>query len=106
MQPVCIRHNHDTNECFEKKRLTNRLHGVSKKIGESYHKTNKTKDTNKLSLLLFKIVAMHYNTRLTTFVQLLQTIMWNRSQNGCHTNSDGIHVFKTCTFDGRLQVGK
>ena len=47
-----------------------KLHGVSKKFGKSYQKTNNTKDTNKFSLLPFKIVAIRHNTRLTTFVQL------------------------------------
>ena len=32
--------------------------------------------------------------------------MWNRSQNGCHKIFGGIHVRKTCTFDGRLQARK
>ena len=50
------------------------IHGVSKKFGESYQKTNKTKDTNKFSLLPFKTVAIRYNTRLTTFVQFPETI--------------------------------
>ena len=56
---------------------------MSKKFGESYQKTNKTKGTNKFSLLPFKIVAIRYNRRLTTFVQLPETIskslLWNRS---------------------------
>ena len=86
------------------------IHGVSKKFSESYQKTNETKYTNKFSLLIFKIVAICYNTHLTTFIQLPETIskglMWNRSQNGCHTIFDGIHVHKTCTFDGCFQVGK
>ena len=64
------------------------LHDMSKKFGESYQKTNKTKDTNTFSLLLFKIVAIRNNTRLTTSVQLSETIskglLRNRSQNGCH----------------------
>ena len=55
------------------------IHGVSKKFVESYHKT---KDTNKFSLLPFKIVAFSYNIRLTKFVQLPETIskgiLWNR----------------------------
>ena len=83
---------------------------MSKNFGESYRKTNKTKYTNKFSSLSFKIVAIRYNTRSTTFVQLPETIrkglLWNRSQNGCHTIFNGIHVRKTCTFDGRLQAGK
>ena len=43
-------------------------------------------------------------------VQLPETIskglLWNWSQNGCHTIFDGIHVRKTCTFDSRLQARK
>jgi hypothetical protein len=31
------------------------IRGVSKKFGEWYQKTNKTEDTNKLTLLAFKI---------------------------------------------------
>ena len=86
------------------------VHGVSKKLSESYQKTNKTKDTNKFSLLPFKIVAIRYNTRLTMFVQLPETIskglLWNRSLNGCHTICDGIYVRKTRTFDDRLKAEK
>ena len=36
------------------------MHGVSKKFGEAYRKTNETKDINKFSLLSFKIVAIRY----------------------------------------------
>ena len=83
---------------------------MSKKFGVSYQKTSKTKYTNKLSLLPFGLVAICYNSRLTTFVQLPETIskglLWNRSQKGCHTIFYGIHVSKTCTFDGCLQKGK
>jgi hypothetical protein len=38
--------------------------GVSKKFGEWYQKTNKTEDTNKLTLLDFKITAILRNTLL------------------------------------------
>jgi hypothetical protein len=34
---------------------------VSKKFGEWYQKTNKTDDTNKLTLLDFKIIAILHN---------------------------------------------
>ena len=88
-------------------------YGTSKyqiSIHESYQKTNKTKDTNKFYLLPFKIVAIRYNTRLTTVVQLPEIIskglLWNPSQNGCHAIFDGIHVRKTCIFDGHLQAGE
>jgi hypothetical protein len=47
--------------------------GVSKTFGEWHQKTNKTEDTNKLTLLSFKIIILH-NTRLATFVKLLETV--------------------------------
>jgi hypothetical protein len=37
---------------------------VSKKIGEWYQKTNKTEDTNKLTLLAYKIIAILHNTKV------------------------------------------
>jgi hypothetical protein len=59
--------------------------GVSKTFGEWYQKTNKTEDTNKLTLLAFKIIAILHNTRLATFIKLLETVskglFRNRSQN-------------------------
>jgi hypothetical protein len=59
--------------------------GVSKKFGEWYQKTNKTEDTNKLTSLAFKIIAILHNTRLATFIKLLETVskglFRNRSQN-------------------------
>ena len=58
----------------------------------------------------FKIVAIRYKTCLTMFIQLPETIgeslLWNLSQYSYHTIYDGIHVRKTCTFDGLLQAGK
>jgi hypothetical protein len=48
--------------------------GVSKKFGEWYQKTNKTGDTDKLTLLAFKIIAIVHNTRLATFIKLLETV--------------------------------
>jgi hypothetical protein len=47
---------------------------VSKKFGEWYLKTNKTEDTNKLTLLAFKIIAILHNTLLATFIKLLETV--------------------------------
>jgi hypothetical protein len=41
--------------------------GVSKTFGEWYQKTNKTEDTNKLTLLAFKIIAILHNTRLSKY---------------------------------------
>jgi hypothetical protein len=57
--------------------------GVSKTLGEWYQKTNKTEDTNKLTLLAFKIIIILHNTfvcflvpftehfRHTTYMELL-----------------------------------
>jgi hypothetical protein len=47
---------------------------VSKKFGEWYQKTNKTEDTNKLTLLAFKIIAILHDTLLATFIKLLETV--------------------------------
>jgi hypothetical protein len=47
--------------------------GVSKKFSEWYQKTKKTEDTNKLTLLAFKIIAILHNTLLATFIKLLET---------------------------------
>jgi hypothetical protein len=64
------------------------ISGVSKKFGEWYQKTNKTEDTNKLTLLAFKIIAILHNILLATFIKLLET------------------VCKTCAFHDALQAGK
>jgi hypothetical protein len=47
---------------------------VSKKFGEWYKKANRTEDTNKLTLLAFKINAILHNTLLETFIKLLETV--------------------------------
>jgi hypothetical protein len=36
--------------------------------------TKKTEDTNKLTLLAFKIIVILYNTLLATFIKLLETV--------------------------------
>jgi hypothetical protein len=43
-------------------------------FGEWYQKTNKTEDTNKLTLLAFKLIASLHNTRLATLIKLLETV--------------------------------
>jgi hypothetical protein len=48
--------------------------GVSKAFGEWYQKTNKTEDTNKLTLLAFKIITILHNTLSATFIKLLETV--------------------------------
>jgi hypothetical protein len=81
-----------------------------KKFGEWFQKTNKTEDTNKLTLLAFKIIAILHNTLLEMFIKLLETVSTglfrNRSQNRCHTFLDSRHVCKTCGFHDALQAGK
>jgi hypothetical protein len=61
---------------------------VSKKFSEWYQKTNKTEDTNKLTLLAFKIIAILHYTLLATFIKLLETVskglFKNHSQNQSH----------------------
>jgi hypothetical protein len=47
---------------------------VSKKIGEWYQKTINTEDTNNLTLLAFKIIAILHNTLLATFIKRLETV--------------------------------
>jgi hypothetical protein len=47
---------------------------VSKTFGEWYQKTNKTEDAKKLTLLTFKIIVILHNTRLATFIKLLETV--------------------------------
>jgi len=71
---------------------------------------NKPEDTNKLTLLAFKIIAILHNTLLATFIKLLETVskrlVRNRSQNRCHMFLDCCHVCKTCAFHDSLQAGK
>jgi hypothetical protein len=50
------------------------IRGVSKKFSEWYQKTNNTEDTNKLTLLSFKIIVILHNTLLETFIKLLETV--------------------------------
>jgi hypothetical protein len=86
------------------------VRGVSKKFGELYQKTNNTEDKNKLTLLVFKIMAILHNTLLATFIKLLETIskglFRNRSQNRCNTFLDCCHIYKMCIFHDALQAGK
>jgi hypothetical protein len=56
------------------------IRGVSKKFGEWYQKTNKTEDTNKLTLLVFKIIAILHNPLLATFIKLLENCQQRRFQ--------------------------
>jgi hypothetical protein len=54
--------------------ILHNIRGVSKKFGEWYQKTNKTEDTNKLTLLAFKIIAILHNALLATFIKFLETV--------------------------------
>jgi hypothetical protein len=44
-------------------------------LGEWSQKKNKTEDTNKLTLLAFKIIIILHNTRLAMFINLLETVV-------------------------------
>jgi hypothetical protein len=52
----------------------NFIRGVSIKFDELFQKTNKTEDTNKLTSLAFKIIAILHTTLLATFIMLLETV--------------------------------
>jgi hypothetical protein len=75
--------------------LMSHICGVSKTFGEWYQNTIKTEDTNKLTLLAFKIIAILQNTRLATFIKLLKTVskglFRNRSQNVFWTSYFFLH---------------
>jgi hypothetical protein len=47
------------------------IRGGSIKFAEWYQKTNKTEDTNKVTLFAFKIIAILHNTLLATFIKIL-----------------------------------
>jgi hypothetical protein len=83
--------------------------GVSKTFGEWYQKKNKTEDTTKVTLLAFKIIAILQNTRLATFIKLLETVskglFRNRSQNSCLTffysfilKANKVNLFESSVF--------
>jgi hypothetical protein len=83
---------------------------VSKKFGEWYQKTNKTEDTNKLTLLAFKIIAILHNTLLATFIKLLETVskgLLGIDRRTAVTRSWIAATFcKTCAFHDAVQAGK
>jgi hypothetical protein len=49
--------------------LMSHICGVSKNFGEWYQKTHTTEDTNKLTLLAFKIIAILHNTLFASAIQ-------------------------------------
>jgi hypothetical protein len=73
--------------------------GVSKTFGEWYQKTNKTSDTNKLTLLAFKIIAILLNTRLATFIKLLETVSKGLFRNRSQNKLSDVVGFPPCTAD-------
>jgi hypothetical protein len=79
-------------------------------FGEWYQKSNKIEDTDKLTLLAFKIITVLHNTLLATSINLLETVskgfFRNQSQNRCHTFLGCLHVCKTCAFRDAVQAGK
>jgi hypothetical protein len=50
------------------------VRGVSEKFIEWYQKTNKTEDTNKLTLLALKIISILRNTLLAMLIKHLETV--------------------------------
>jgi hypothetical protein len=80
---------------------------VSRKFGDWYQKTNKTEDTNTLTLLATKIIAILHSTRLATFIKLLETVskglFSNRSQNRCHTLLDCRRACDIVVSPGKLR---
>jgi uncharacterized protein YccT (UPF0319 family) len=56
--------------------------GVSKAFGEWYQKTNKTEDTNKLTLLVFKIIKIILKTnKVNLIVSSVLFVFWYNSTN-------------------------
>jgi hypothetical protein len=45
------------------------LHNASKKFGKWYQEKEKKEDTNKLTILAFKIILILHNTLLATFIK-------------------------------------
>jgi hypothetical protein len=45
------------------------IQGASKKFGEWYQEKNKKEDTNKITILAFKIILLLHNTLLATFIK-------------------------------------
>nr|GBM09201.1 hypothetical protein AVEN_238628-1 [Araneus ventricosus] len=80
------------------KRLTVCIQGALEKFGEWSHKIKETRYKNKMPLLGFKVIAISYNTLLTSVVQLLETVSKHffryRSKHRCHTLLDLRNVGK------------
>jgi hypothetical protein len=49
---------------------TGNVQGVSKKFGEWYQEKKKQEDTNKLTILAFKIILILHKTQLATFIKV------------------------------------
>jgi hypothetical protein len=79
---------------------------VSRNFGKWYQKTNKTEDTNKLTLLASKIIAILHNTLLVTFIKLLETVskglFRNRSQNRLKSIMKGACFADVVTIQERV----
>jgi heme/copper-type cytochrome/quinol oxidase subunit 3 len=82
---ACVRSDEMNMKVLTLSQLMLHICSVSKTFGEWYQKTNKTEDTNKLTLFAFKIIAIFHTTRLAKFIKLLETVskglFRNRSQN-------------------------
>jgi hypothetical protein len=75
---------------------------VTKKFGEWYQKTNKTEDTNKLTSLAFKIIAILHNTLLATFIKLLETV----SKGLCRRQIRGVRWMDVFLFSRLKSIMK
>jgi hypothetical protein len=58
-------------------------------FGEWYQKTNKKEDTNKLTSLAFKIIAILHNTLLATFIKLLESYSPDLAPAGARSGEYG-----------------
>jgi hypothetical protein len=69
----------------------------------------KIEDTNKLTLLAFKIIAILHNTRLATFIKLLETVskglFGTRSQNTITAIQSFIEKIREALAVGLRAVG-
>jgi hypothetical protein len=93
--PKCVRPDGDTNTDLTVSQLMFHICGVSKTFGDWYQKTNRTEDTNTLTLLAFKIIAILHNTRLATFIKLH---FRGCKQIRAETELDFTLVFRKCAY--------
>jgi hypothetical protein len=74
---------------------------VFKTFGDWYQKTNKTEDTNKLTLLAFKIVTILHNTRLATFIKFCK--LSAKASLGIDSRTAFTHTLLDCRRTAAIQ---